>query len=307
MEAFPLHQFLRTNFDSESHMERVEQILEAPTSLRTEDDCNFLVDCLSSIDFFKKTSRALCFEIARVAWFLSLEKNETGMILYFSLHTSVNHENPSLIVAVSVFKQGELGTKFYVILKGSVSVRVQDMLKPDDKGYEAAVLIAGKSFGELALHSDNSVRSATIVAIEDCGFLTVDRVDYDRILKKALDGEAQEKFEFCSDLPFLSDCSTRELQRLSAIMTKKKFDRDTMIFAQGDDSNNLYFVLSGEVRIVHYLEIKYATAEQIEAQRTARLNRLTHSLHAATSDEYACLTSEPFESCFLFCFFSGLE
>lgn len=86
---------------------------------------NFLVDCLGSIDFFQKTPRSVGIEIARVATFLKVDKG--GM----------------------VFEQGTVGTAFYVILSGSVSIRVKDARKPDSLGYEAAVLISGKSFGEL--------------------------------------------------------------------------------------------------------------------------------------------------------------
>jgi hypothetical protein len=86
---------------------------------------SFLVDCLSSIDFFQKTPRSVGIEIARVATFLKVDKG--GM----------------------VFEQGTVGTAFYVILSGSVSIRVKDARKPDSLGYEAAVLISGKSFGEL--------------------------------------------------------------------------------------------------------------------------------------------------------------
>ena len=159
--GFPLNQFLRKNYDSEKHMGAVVDILEESPAYRSDEqkvrncprvyfavfptipvstpflttfiEClppctcsqNFLVDCLSSIDFFQKTPRSLGLEIARVATFLKVDKG--GM----------------------VFEQGTVGTAFYVILSGSVSIRVKDVKKPDSLGYEAAVLIAGKSFGEL--------------------------------------------------------------------------------------------------------------------------------------------------------------
>ena len=78
--SFPLHQFLRKNFDEEAYS-TVEQILETPAILRTEEQCTFLIETLQNIDFFKKTTRALTLEIARVAAFLSTAKGDIGALV----------------------------------------------------------------------------------------------------------------------------------------------------------------------------------------------------------------------------------
>lgn len=46
-----------------------------------------------------------------------------------------------------------------------------------------AQISSGGSFGELALINDTS-RAATIQCLSDCYFATIDREDYNRILKK---------------------------------------------------------------------------------------------------------------------------
>ncbi len=122
-----------------------------------------------------------------------------------------------------------------------------------------------------------------MIAIEESGFLVVERNDYNRILKRSLDVEALEKYDFCAELPFMAACSARELQKISSIMTKKQYQQGAMIFAQGEESNNFYFVLSGEVRVVHYLKIRYESADDIERQRLARLKRLSTTLSDATT------------------------
>ena len=157
---------------------------------------------LAEIDFFKKRSWAVALEIAAVATYEVHEANEP------------------------VFNQGDAGTAFYVILSGSVRVKVRNMMRADDPGYVAAVLIAGKGFGELALHTEGALRAASIVPIEQTELLCLEKNDYNRILKMSQEVEADVKFRFVSELPFFSTCSTREIQKLSGIMTKKIYQEN---------------------------------------------------------------------------------
>ena len=96
-----------------------------------------------------------------------------------------------------------MGTKFYVIIKGSVSVNVRFLANPEEKREESAklqnltsstlpveyilkeikVLNAGLAFGELSL-IENKPRAATIICVEDCGFAVLDKKNFDLILSK---------------------------------------------------------------------------------------------------------------------------
>uniref|UniRef100_A0A8D0RI43 Rap guanine nucleotide exchange factor 4 n=1 Tax=Sus scrofa TaxID=9823 RepID=A0A8D0RI43_PIG len=75
-----------------------------------------------------------------------------------------------------VFNQGEEGTSWYIILKGSVNVVIYG------KGV-VCTLHEGDDFGKLALVND-APRAASIVLREDnCHFLRVDKEDFNRILR----------------------------------------------------------------------------------------------------------------------------
>ena len=77
--------------------------------------------------------------------------------------------------APPVFKQGDVGTSWYVIYRGSVNVLVNSVI--------VCTLLEGEGFGELALVNDKP-RSATIVAREDdCQLIAVHKDDYTRIMK----------------------------------------------------------------------------------------------------------------------------
>lgn len=98
-----------------------------------------------------------------------------------------------------------MGTKFYVIIKGSVSVNVRFLVNPEEKREESAklqnltsstlpveyvlkeikILNAGLAFGELSL-IENKPRAATIICVEDCGFAVLDKKNFDVILSKRL-------------------------------------------------------------------------------------------------------------------------
>lgn len=99
------------------------------------------------------------------------------------LSTSVRKELATVLVFEShakagtvLFSQGDKGTSWYIIWKGSVNVITHG------KGV-VTTLHEGEDFGQLALLND-APRAATIILREDnCHFLRVDKHDFIRILK----------------------------------------------------------------------------------------------------------------------------
>uniref|UniRef100_A0A674D8R7 Rap guanine nucleotide exchange factor 4 n=1 Tax=Salmo trutta TaxID=8032 RepID=A0A674D8R7_SALTR len=97
------------------------------------------------------------------------------------LSTTVSTDSVTFIIhcrpyTVALFNQGEEGTSWYIILKGSVNVVIYG------KGV-VCTLHEGDDFGKLALVND-APRAASIVLREDnCHFLRVDKEDFNRILK----------------------------------------------------------------------------------------------------------------------------
>uniref|UniRef100_A0A3Q0S9L3 Rap guanine nucleotide exchange factor 3 n=1 Tax=Amphilophus citrinellus TaxID=61819 RepID=A0A3Q0S9L3_AMPCI len=99
------------------------------------------------------------------------------------LSSSVRKELAAVLVFEShakagtvLFSQGDKGTSWYIIWKGSVNVITHG------KGL-VTTLHEGEDFGQLALLND-APRAATIILREDnCHFLRVDKQDFIRILK----------------------------------------------------------------------------------------------------------------------------
>uniref|UniRef100_A0A3P9KLB0 Rap guanine nucleotide exchange factor (GEF) 3 n=1 Tax=Oryzias latipes TaxID=8090 RepID=A0A3P9KLB0_ORYLA len=91
-------------------------------------------------------------------------------------HLSTSVTFPFGFCCDAVFSQGDKGTSWYIIWKGSVNVITHG------KGI-VTTLHEGEDFGQLALLND-APRAATIILREDnCHFLRVDKQDFIRILK----------------------------------------------------------------------------------------------------------------------------
>ncbi|CAB1329983.1 unnamed protein product [Coregonus sp. 'balchen'] len=94
-------------------------------------------------------------------------RKELAAVLVFESHAKAG---------TVLFSQGDKGTSWYIIWKGSVNVITHG------KGL-VTTLHEGEDFGQLALVND-APRAATIILREDnCHFLRVDKQDFIRILK----------------------------------------------------------------------------------------------------------------------------
>ncbi|KAM5287806.1 rap guanine nucleotide exchange factor 3 isoform 3-T3 [Ctenodactylus gundi] len=105
--------------------------------------------------------------IKAVAHLSNSVKRELAAVLLFEPH----HKAGTVL-----FSQGDKGTSWYIIWKGSVNVVTHG------KGL-VTTLHEGDDFGQLALVND-APRAATIILREDnCHFLRVDKQDFNRIIK----------------------------------------------------------------------------------------------------------------------------
>ncbi|XP_018921202.2 rap guanine nucleotide exchange factor 3-like isoform X2 [Cyprinus carpio] len=154
------------------------------------------------------------------------------------LSTSVRKELAAVLVFEShakagtvLFSQGDKGTSWYIIWRGSVNVITHG------KGL-VTTLHEGEDFGQLALVND-APRSATIILREDnCHFLRVDKQDFIRILK---DVEAN---------------TVRLEEHGKVVLVLEKSSAQESTYQGGSASSSKYTVMSGtpEKILEHMLE-----------------------------------------------------
>ncbi|KAB5577133.1 hypothetical protein PHYPO_G00206430 [Pangasianodon hypophthalmus] len=134
----------------DAHM---RMILRKQPGQRTVDDLEIIYEELLHIKALSHLSTTV--------------KRELAGVLIFESHAKAG---------TVLFNQGEEGTSWYIILKGSVNVVIYG------KGV-VCTLHEGDDFGKLALVND-APRAASIVLREDnCHFLRVDKEDFNRILR----------------------------------------------------------------------------------------------------------------------------
>ncbi|KAM3862025.1 LOW QUALITY PROTEIN: rap guanine nucleotide exchange factor 4 [Diretmus argenteus] len=141
---------LLSQIGPDAHM---RMILRKQPSERIADDLEIIYDELLHIKALSHLSTTV--------------KRELAGVLIFESHAKAG---------TVLFSQGEEGTSWYIILKGSVNVVIYG------KGV-VCTLHEGDDFGKLALVND-APRAASIVLREDnCHFLRVDKEDFNRILR----------------------------------------------------------------------------------------------------------------------------
>ncbi|KAA3674596.1 uncharacterized protein DEA37_0013525 [Paragonimus westermani] len=158
------------------------QILLKPSQNRTSDELSFIFQELLMVPSIAQFSRRVRIELSRC--------------LHYEIHPKADRV---------LFYQGDPGTSWYIIHRGSVWVHV------DGQGYVCR-LSEGDDFGKLALVT-GATRAASIVIAEDnTHFLRVEKQDFDRILSN-VEANTVRLREGNSDVLILEripDCSGKQ-------------------------------------------------------------------------------------------------
>ncbi|CDW71386.1 UNKNOWN [Stylonychia lemnae] len=126
-------------------------------------------------------------------------------------------------------------------------IEPEDPMK-DEFYREVATLVAGSSFGELAL-IQLKPRAATIICKEDCMFATLDRQSYDKVLKKIQQNQLNLNIKFLQSIPFFSKWTKNSVAKFSYYFEKKQFRRNQIVYREGDQCLSVYLVIKGEFEV----------------------------------------------------------
>lgn len=166
-----------------------------------------------------------------------------------------------------VFQQGDLGSKFYIVLEGEVDIIVT---MDDGAGNEVSCEVGkcgkGDAFGELALIT-NKPRAAAIYCACDSHFAVLDKADYTRILAKIHELKITQKVNFLQTLPLFSTWTRTALQKLTYFFHEKTYIRKQIIYQSGDAVSELLLIKEGEIEVLTDLPIRPKTAHKLHTER----------------------------------------
>jgi CRP-like cAMP-binding protein len=199
-------------------------ILSKPSEERTESDLLSLMEVLGRLRFAESLRHAEKVEVCKAMGFRSKRKGDT------------------------VFSQGDPGNTFYIVLSGSVSVSIRAGESESEE--HVASLYNGDSFGELALLREGSVRSATVRAETDVEFLVISREDYNTILGAVTEEQLAEKIDFLIALPAFAGVPLSMIRSVAYVLTTREFDRNAVVFRQGEETEDIFFVERGGIKFV---------------------------------------------------------
>ena len=214
------------------------KLLQKPIEMREAEDLEYMMIAISEIEFFQK-----------------ITSGDTNGIAQRLICKNMEYE--SFKKDDIVFNAGEVGTKFYLILKGSVRVLINmnkgvkippTSLKGLNDLVEIKVYKRGDTFGELAL-MDDAPRMATIVCREDTCFATLDKANYKKILQKTEMARINKIVSFFRTMSLFSKFSRRSLVSILYPCKLLSFPCNYVLYKEGDDADKLYVILSGKVQV----------------------------------------------------------
>lgn len=111
-----------------------------------------------------------------------------------------------------------------------------------------AIKSAGEIFGELALKYD-ILRTATCVSKSQtiCGVIS--RETYLRIVDQAVDQVNIEKTRFLQNVQLFKNIPFKVYQGIMYEMKLAKYEQNGIVYDEGDEAENIYFVKSGEIEL----------------------------------------------------------
>ncbi|DBB02475.1 TPA: Rap guanine nucleotide exchange factor-like 1, variant 2 [Trebouxia sp. C0006] len=147
-----------------------------------------------------------------------------------------------------------------------------------------AHLLAGAAFGELALMQGHGQRRATCYCTQPSEVFTVDIKDFQRILRPLQQGSHQSKMQVLRQVPEFQGLPASTIESLALVLTEKVFAPKAVIYYQGSEVEDVYFVQRGTVTMVRELEMD---------RKTRALAAQTSSIPAWISDRKAVPAHDP--------------
>ena len=107
----------------------------------------------------------------------------------------------------------------------------------------------GNSFGEMALIK-NETRNANIIAHEKCQLISIDKIDYRKIMKDMEEQKINSQLKsFKLDYPFFKEWPANRCIRLLSSFVTDNLSKDDYVYKQNNLANYIYIIKKGEFEV----------------------------------------------------------
>jgi Fe-S-cluster-containing dehydrogenase component/CRP-like cAMP-binding protein len=157
--------------------------------------------------------------------------------------------------AETLVRQGDFGHSMFILLAGGVTIHATD--EYGETHQVARLDQVGEFFGEVALLG-RGARTATVVCAQDSMFLEIEKNHFDRLARKYKAAhEGLESFYHARSIAtslrlhrYLGQLDAELLETLASGATMRKFNRDEVIFRQGEPGLTVLLVRDGVLKMV---------------------------------------------------------
>jgi CRP-like cAMP-binding protein len=185
--------------------------------------------------------------------------------LFFLLNPSEIHEL-ALLMKEKIVEEGEVITRqeevvdhVYLIISGTAEVTRTVTTMNNKHDISVAILKKNDSIGlsTMGIYSHSGMRTATVIARSPMTLLSIDLRTFNQFLQRpdvaypALQSTTEKilLIQFIHETHLFSHLKKAEIQNLAHNIKKIFVKKNTVLFNEGDEADNCYFILSGTVRI----------------------------------------------------------
>lgn len=147
-----------------------------------------------------------------------------------------------------VFRYGDPGTKFYILLSGAVTIEIPINDSGQITFTEIMTFTSGSSFGELALENSKT-RTASALCKSDSHFLILLKKDYSALIQRLVNEKKNEMVYFLQSLPLFQRLNKLSLSKLIYNIREKSYQRGQFIFYEGDPAKEIFIIHEGECKL----------------------------------------------------------
>ena len=153
----------------------------------------------------------------------------------------------------TIFKQDEIDSRFFFVLQGTILIKVKSNLGHFSEEQVVAVLERGESFGQYSLLTD-APRMGTAVTFTHTKVIYMDFDAFDSTILTQQKRLMEQRIQVLRSIEAFSACTDEQIKKVAEVCMTRTFKQDEVVVQQGDQSDAVYIIKTGRVRVVQQVK-----------------------------------------------------